>query len=146
MSNQSQDEKNENDVQVTATPFSIRLLRQELLPELLGEQQQMVLYYSGKRLARKFPLETLDECPVFFHKAEWGQLRLIKQKKSQLIFELSNSLLLEKKNHSPQALFSLEAGFLAETVASIMNGEAEATVGEATRDGIVPITVEWYAF
>ncbi|NGP44991.1 DUF2507 domain-containing protein [Bacillaceae bacterium SIJ1] len=121
--------------ETVASPFSIRLLRHTLLPDILGKQQKPILYYAGKSLARKFPLQSLDECPVFFHKAEWGKLRLIRQKKAHLVFELTNPVLLEKNDASASDLFALEAGFIAETIANIFEAEAEGTISEASKKG-----------
>lgn len=51
--------------------FSSELLRDALLPELLGKENN-ILYWSGKRLARIFPLAKDEDLPIFFEQAEWG--------------------------------------------------------------------------
>lgn len=46
--------------------FGYELIRDTLLPNVLGEEAPHILYWAGKELARKYPLETLDELADFF--------------------------------------------------------------------------------
>ncbi|WP_096435992.1 DUF2507 domain-containing protein [Alteribacter populi] len=89
--------------------FSYELLRHLLLPELLGEEEESILYWAGKTLARKQPLSTVEEIQAFFYKAQWGVLKVLKEKKNEQTFELAATKLT--REHAP---VSLEAGFLAE--------------------------------
>lgn len=93
--------------QESKSPFAYTLLRNDLLPELLGKEEETVLYWAGKHLARKYPLKSSDEICDFFQKAEWGTLSVIQEKSNQLVFELTPS------EHPPRH-YKLEAGFLAE--------------------------------
>jgi predicted hydrocarbon binding protein len=96
--------------------FGYDLLREDVLPDLLGKEHNIILYWAGKSLARKYPINTIEEIITFFQRAGWGELSLVKEKKSELTFELTSSLFEHKKN----IVKPLEAGFLAEQVQNIM--------------------------
>lgn len=93
-----------------ATSFGYHLLRDHLLPSLLGRHEDDVLYWLGKDLARKFPVFSIEELPAFFTEAGWGDLAVEKTIKLETHYTLHNSSLLEL----PGGSCSLEAGFLAE--------------------------------
>ncbi|EGQ22401.1 YslB family protein [Mammaliicoccus sciuri] len=99
-----------NTQQTPATNFGYNLLRDHLLPTLLGKHEDDILYWLGKDMARKFPILSLDELPAFFAEAGWGQLAIEKTVKQETHYTLHNSSLLELSGGS----CSLEAGFLAE--------------------------------
>jgi hypothetical protein len=88
--------------------FAYKLLRNELIPELLGKEQEAILYWAGKALARKFPLQSTEEIIDFFDQASWGELHLIKDKKQEKHFTFTPKL--------PNSSYKLEAGFLAEQI------------------------------
>ncbi|OIJ13907.1 hypothetical protein BKP37_09485 [Anaerobacillus alkalilacustris] len=92
--------------------FGYELLREEVLPDLLGKDHNVILYWAGKSLARKYPLSSIDELIAFFDKAGWGNLVLVKEKKTEAIFELTSHLFDQKKSFSAP----LEAGFIAEQI------------------------------
>lgn len=101
--------------------FGYELIREEVLPELLGKEHNIILYWAGKSLARKYPVTSIDDLIIFFKKAGWGELSLVKEKKSEAIFELYSSLFEGKNSFSAP----LEAGFLAEQIQSIKGFIAE---------------------
>ena len=53
---------------VSLNAFAYELLREELLPDLIGNDLDGILYWSGRNLARKYPLETIEEVIQFFEK------------------------------------------------------------------------------
>lgn len=91
----------------TRSSFAYTLLRNDLLPELLGKEEETILYWAGKHLARKYPLSTTEEICDFFQKAAWGTLSMIQEKTNKLVFELI-------PNDPAPAHYKIEAGFLAE--------------------------------
>ncbi|QOY33971.1 YslB family protein [Anaerobacillus isosaccharinicus] len=95
--------------------FGYNLLREDVLPDLLGKEHNIILYWAGKSLARKYLTKSIDELILFFQKAGWGELVLVKEKKSELIFELTSHLFEHKKN----IIRPLEAGFIAEQIQHI---------------------------
>ncbi|MCT8137453.1 YslB family protein [Anaerobacillus sp. CMMVII] len=95
--------------------FGYNLIREDVLPELLGKEHNIILYWAGKSLARKYPLNDITEIIAFFHRAGWGELTLTKEKKSELLFELTSNFFENKKN----IVRPLEAGFLAAQIENI---------------------------
>lgn len=90
--------------------FSYHLIRNELLQDLLGKDHDAILYWLGKSLARKYPLESVDELIAFFEKANWGQLQLVKEKRQAKLFELTGPWM---GKHDSRC-YQLEAGFLTQ--------------------------------
>ncbi|MGX8175961.1 YslB family protein [Exiguobacterium artemiae] len=99
--------------------FGIELIRDYVLTDLLGTDYRHVIYWAGKRLARDFPVLSIEEVTPFFQEAGWGHLELQKQKGTSATFLLTppESIRTER----PTGYFQLEAGFLAEQF-SKMNG------------------------
>ncbi|MDG5786924.1 DUF2507 domain-containing protein [Evansella sp. AB-P1] len=95
------------EMNVDVSAFSNHLLRHVLLPELLGEEEESLLYWAGKSIARKVNVENFEDLPAFFEKANWGQLTLVKEKRNERIFELISPLMHHNRP------FTLECGFLA---------------------------------
>jgi len=91
--------------------FGYELIRDHILSSILGKNEEDILYWAGKELARKFPATTLDEVLQFFTDASWGTLTLDKQSKEEAFFTLSGE---EDLLHIAHRCFRLEAGFLAE--------------------------------
>lgn len=97
-----------------ATLLGYETLRDMLLPDLLGTNSN-ILYWAGKRLARKFNLAKDEDLPLFFAASNWGNLERIKTKRQQQLFKLSGPIVaLRLKQKNPE--FQLETGFLAETI------------------------------
>ncbi|EMG27494.1 hypothetical protein LFLEISCH_10664 [Listeria fleischmannii subsp. fleischmannii LU2006-1] len=67
MTEDIQKEKTEETAQIPS--FGLEILRDYLIPELLGEEAPHILYWAGKDLARKFPLESLEEINSFFKRS-----------------------------------------------------------------------------
>lgn len=93
--------------------FGYELLREVLLPDLLGKDTPQLLYWAGKNLARKYPLDSIELIPSFFLQAGWGNLILVKEKKDEFEFHLTGDLISNRLQKKETATFQLEAGFLA---------------------------------
>ncbi|KGI84850.1 hypothetical protein JY98_00940 [Exiguobacterium mexicanum] len=117
--------------------FAIELLRDYVLTDLLGDDYAQVIYWSGKRVARKFPVMTNDELSAFFMEAGWGQLTLLKEKGNKFLFELLPPPATQEK---ATGYFQLEAGFLAEQIAGRFQCVAEGYADVARQ--AVQITVQ----
>lgn len=124
--------------------FGYELIREILLPSILGKETAAILYWAGKDLARKYPLQTLEEIIDFFAKAGWGSLSSKSEGKNELLLELTSPIIIErfhKKNES--TTFGLEAGFLAQQTEQIKNVIAECYEHPKKRSGKVVFTVKW---
>lgn len=126
----------------TVPAFGYELLRSVLIPELLGKEQATILYWAGKNLARKYPLDTLDDIIDFFASAGWGTLIPGKEEKHSMTFTLTADLISERLDQDKQTPFTLEAGFLAQQIETIKNRFADAK-SSLKRGKLVNITVIW---
>ncbi|MED3662005.1 YslB family protein [Ureibacillus terrenus] len=100
-------------VQKTFPLFGYELIRDYLLPSILGKHENDILYWAGKDLARKFPCTDIPLIISFFKDAGWGDLALEKEMKDGFVFRLTNDpelLKIKERN------FRLEAGFIAEQI------------------------------
>lgn len=91
--------------------FGYELIRDHVLPSILGKHEGEILYWAGKELARKFPVLGIDEIPSFFKEAAWGQLIEVKTSKKEAIYKLQSPVEPLKVS---ERTFQLEAGFIAE--------------------------------
>lgn len=103
---------------VSLNAFAYELLREELLPDLIGNDLDGILYWSGRNLARKYPLDTIEEVIQFFEKAGWGTLSIIEHKRREMQFQLKGTLIAERQKQKRHSSYQLEAGFIAEQIQS----------------------------
>jgi len=99
------------------TRFGYELLRDHVIPDILGKHEDDILYWAGKEIARKFPVFSVDEVPAFFKEAGWGTLVRVASGKEETDYELTDRL----ESPASRTSFPLEAGFLAEQY-QIANG------------------------
>jgi len=123
--------------------FGYELIREILLPEILGKDTPEILYWAGKRLARKFPLIDIEQIIEFFSKAAWGQLELIKESKTELQFELMSPLIVSRVKSKAEYFFQLEAGFLAQQIELQKEANAETFEHPVKKSNKVVFTVKW---
>ena len=123
--------------------FGYELIREILLPEILGKDTPEVLYWSGKRLARKFPLENVEKTIEFFANASWGQLVIKSENKTELEFELTSPLFVSRVKSKAETFFQLEAGFLAQQIELQKGVIAEAFEHPVKKSNKVHFTVKW---
>ncbi|MDN4607195.1 YslB family protein [Sporosarcina highlanderae] len=125
----------------TPTQLGYEILRDHVLPMILGKHEEDILYWAGKDIARKFPIFSVDELPDFFVEAGWGPLTPFagKTSKDEAIFFLSQEdrTLLEKRS------YQLEAGFIAEQFQKL-NGFLTECYGEKVpKENHVRFQVKW---
>lgn len=128
---------------VTVPAFGYELIREILLPEILGSESAEILYWAGKRLARKFPLQDFLEITDFFDKSGWGQLMILNEKKSELELELSSLLITQRLQSKGTYHFQLEAGFIAQQIENQKEVISETFEHPRKRGGKVQFTVKW---
>jgi predicted hydrocarbon binding protein len=114
------------------------LMRHELLPLLLGEEEPAILYWAGKALVRQRSHMAASNLAEFFAEAQWGTLHLVKEKKYERIYEVETSA------HDSNRPFTLETGVIAQTVELEKGLLAEATYEIRNKEPLtVRITVRW---
>jgi len=128
----------------TIPAFGYELLREVVLPSILGKETSSILYWAGKDLARKFPLQNLDEVIDFFAKAGWGSLTIKDESKNEIQAELSSSVISERLSKKDSTTtFQLEAGFLAQQIENQRNVVAECYEHPKKRARKIDFTVKW---
>ena len=124
------------------TRFGYEILRDHVLPSILGQHEGDILYWSGKEIARKFPIFSVDELPTFFTEAGWGVLSIEKATKNEAFYTLKDD---QEYMNSQKRTFRLEAGFIAEQYQKI-NGVLTECFGETQgkqKDAHVQFHVKW---
>ncbi|WP_347549369.1 YslB family protein [Pseudalkalibacillus hwajinpoensis] len=127
--------------EIETTAFGYEFYREILLPELLGTEQAAVLYWTGKEMARKFPLSSKEEIEQFFMNAGWGKLEAQQEKKNEMTYSLQSPLIDERMKTSRTGCYQLEAGFLAEQFQNMLRCITEAYETDKKND--VQFTVKW---
>ncbi|MFD0897055.1 YslB family protein [Loigolactobacillus binensis] len=101
------------------------LLRDILLPDLLGQEAPGILYWAGKDLARRLPLSQLADLPTFFTQFNFGDLTLSQQVKNRYIYQLSGPQIERRQKAFSNADFQLETGFVAQQIQQLTQTIAE---------------------
>lgn len=109
------------------------ILRDALLPELLGDDQGAIGYWAGKSLARKFPVGNPSDAAIFFAQAGFGTLTLEKQTAQMTRWQLAGKPVQLRLKMGAEADFTLEAGFLAEMMSQQLGVVTEAELTETPR-------------
>lgn len=123
--------------------FGYDLIREILIPELLGKDTPYLLYWAGKSLARKFPLETIEQIVDFFSQAAWGSLLIKEENKNEIEFEIASERITHLIKQKSRTSFQLEAGFLAQQIEMQKKLICEGFEHPKKRSGKVQITVKW---
>lgn len=103
------------------------VLRYIGLPELFGEESDTLLYFLGRRIARKLELDTIEDIVHAFKALGWGQLELIKDKNNYMLFYLKSDAVVLRLKASFETEFRLESGFLAEAIQNLRGKSCECT-------------------
>lgn len=111
----------------SGTTLGSELLRDILIPSLVGNNDD-IMYWAGKLLARKLLLATDNDLRLFFEYAGWGTLTHTKSKKEEHTFELSGDPVKTRFGATEKPDFQMEAGFIAETFQLHSNFTTEAKV------------------
>lgn len=121
--------------------FLNSLYRDCILPEILGTDDQEILYWAGKHVSRKYDLSSIDDLPEFFDMAQFGQLKIQKQHKHTAVFELSGQVVSDRLNSGSEE-FSLESGIIAECLEKEKGVPTEASAKINLKKHIVEITAQ----
>lgn len=123
--------------------FAYELIREELLPDIIGKELDRILYWAGKNLARKYTLETFDDIIVFFQQAGWGNLSIVEQNRREMQLQLTSPLITERYKNKQSTTYQLEAGFLAQQTQQQRQVIAETYENQKKRAEKVLFTVKW---
>ena len=125
----------------TTSLFGYELIRDVVIPNLLGTDTHEILYWAGKELARQYPLANRQDIIRFFDKAGFGLIELNKEQRNKQIYTLSGEIVKARLNQLEPS-FNLEAGFLAEQIQSQDGIYTEALTEVNKKTKIVTFTVQ----
>ncbi|EAC5199582.1 TPA_asm: DUF2507 domain-containing protein [Listeria monocytogenes] len=143
VSEMTENEQNKNEEKALVPSFGLDLLRDYLIPELLGDEAPHIMYWAGKDLARKFPLASLEEVAEFFEEASWGSFSILKEKKDEMRLLLEGEMVAARFRTQEEPTFKLEAGFIAEQMQSQKKLYTESYDEIDKRKKQVIIIVKW---
>ena len=113
---------------IKASILSVEILRDALIPKLLGDDSSGILYWAGKDLARQFPVASDDDLVTFFEQTGWGHLVVITTTDDLITYELTGEPVARRSATIKSPDFMLETGFLAEQSALRTNCVSEAKI------------------
>ncbi|WP_413627170.1 YslB family protein [Fructilactobacillus vespulae] len=105
--------------------WGVEILRDNLLNDILGQDNHDILYWAGKNLSLKFPVQT-ESLPTFFAKSKFGNLELIKHSEIKSTVSLSGEIIERRLKNDKDADFALETGYIAQTIQQNTGFETEA--------------------
>ncbi|MFD1393217.1 YslB family protein [Lacticaseibacillus jixianensis] len=120
--------------------FGQLMLRDLLMPALLGSETSNISYWAGRDLARKLPV-TEDDLTKLFEQVGFGTLTAVSAKKQERHYLLSGAVVETRIATFKEPDFRLEAGFLAQSLQQILGIVVEANPVVETRKQQVAITV-----
>jgi predicted hydrocarbon binding protein len=120
--------------------FGYELIRDHVLSSVLGKNEEDILYWCGKELARKFPLYSMEEAVSFFQEAGWGELSIEKQSKDETFYTLTGD---HEAMQFDKRCFRLESGFLAAQQEKISGFLTECYDEKKAKRGLVRFHVKW---
>ena len=121
--------------------FLNSLYRDTILPQILGPDNDPILYWAGKHVSRKYDLSDVDELPEFFDMAEFGKLDILKLRRHSAEFELSGQIVKDRLA-SNSTEFSLECGIIAECLERQNGTPTEAAAKVDEKKKTVQITAQ----
>lgn len=128
---------------ISLNAFAYELLREELLPDLIGNEANDILYWAGRNLARKYQLDTMEEVIQFFEKAGWGTLAITDHKRREMYFQLTSPLITERHKQNRHSSYQLEIGFVAEQIQRQRGVVAESYEEQKKRSDSIVFLVQW---
>lgn len=122
---------------------SVMLIREWVLPEILSNHSDSVLYWSGKKLARSFPCHSLTEIVDFFERVGFGTLSIVSTKKYEMELHLTGEIVSSRYDFNSEPSFFLEAGFLAQQIQMQKEVVCESIFQTKKRSKMAIFTVQW---
>ncbi|WP_407891972.1 DUF2507 domain-containing protein [Lacticaseibacillus sp. N501-2] len=99
----------------TGPLFGQLMLRDLLLPDLLGKETESITYWAGRSLARRLPVVEDDLCELF-SRVGFGTLAPAASKRHQRVYTLSGTTVETRISNFEAPDFRIEAGFLAQSL------------------------------
>lgn len=121
--------------------FPLEVLRDRLLPNLFQENEAEITYWAGKSLAQSEDFSSDAQIIAFFLAAGFGDLEALKTTTTHADWLLSGETVVARAINAREASFSLEAGFLAQALESLLDRPVEVTSEVTRKKDAVKLTV-----
>lgn len=92
------------------------LLRETLTNTLLGESESPILYWLGKDIGRKIPIQSSSGPILPFIRLGLGQLDLVEESEEVIVYKLSHTIHAYQTPERLSRTLSLEAGIIAGSI------------------------------
>lgn len=102
------------------------LLRETLTSTLLGESESPILYWMGKNLGKKIPIQSATGMILPFIRLGLGQLDLLEESPRQICYSLTHSIYSHMSEERLSRTLALECGVIAGSVEQWQAKEAVA--------------------
>ncbi|WP_179395992.1 DUF2507 domain-containing protein [Lacticaseibacillus absianus] len=123
----------------TGPLFGQLMLRDLLLPDLLGEATHDITYWAGRALARKLPVAE-DQITTLFERIGLGVLTPASSKHHERTYLLSGTVVETRLANFDDPDFRLEAGFVAQSLQQTLGVVVEANATIERRKQQVTLT------
>ncbi|GEM00621.1 Protein of unknown function [Halolactibacillus halophilus] len=120
------------------------LLRYMALPDLLGKDQDTVLYILGKNMSRALEVTTIEELIAAFNVIGLGDLAHVKEKRSEDLFTLTSSFIDARKQAEINQTYHFEAGLISGAMETVRGFQCEAEETVKAKKSLVEFTVKHY--
>ncbi|MBW1605777.1 DUF2507 domain-containing protein [Lactobacillus sp. Sy-1] len=91
-------------------------LREDVITDLLGADIHSILYWAGKRMARKYATANQSELTIFFEQSGLGNITINKETESTVEITVDGPIVDARFEANPDADFMFEAGLLAQSI------------------------------
>jgi len=116
-------------------------LRETLTNCLLGESESPILYWLGKDMGRKIPIQSAGGIILPFIRLGLGQLDLLTESGDRIQYKLSHTIYSYQTAERLSKALSLECGIIAGAIEQWQNKETDAQL-EIEGPGSVRILVQ----
>lgn len=119
------------------------ILRDVVLPDILGNDTKEILYWEGKKLFTNFldEIQNEEELINFFENSGFGQLEVKKAATKYFEFILSGDIVISRlQAEHPE--FDLETGFLCEFVQTITNSYCISSINLKSKSVVISIDID----
>lgn len=120
--------------------FGQQMLRDVLIPSLLGGKTSGIMYFAGRDLATKIPVVD-DQIPTMFAKLGLGDLKQDKNKVKLRTYTLSGHAVEQRLKNFANADFQFEAGLIAQLVQQVLGMTVEAASNIDQHGAVVTLTL-----
>ncbi|QRG69297.1 DUF2507 domain-containing protein [Brevibacillus choshinensis] len=108
------------------------LLRETLTNHLLGDSESPILYWLGKEIGEKIPIQSSAGIVLPFMRLGLGQLDLIEETKLRIHYKLSHAIFPYMTDQRLSRSLSLECGIIA---GAIERWRGQETTAELVLEG-----------